>query len=141
MCRTAKCTYRHPARARVTSIAVPVRCAAGGDDRYNTRAANGRDTITANDSCCQCALFVGHPGICRERDSRAGYATVLDEIHDTGYAGTELGDWGFMPTDPRAACQRARGAQLQLVGAFVPVALADESAHDAGLATAVRTAR
>ena len=32
----------------------------------------------------------------------AGYAQVLDEIAETGYAGTELGDWGFMPTDPAA---------------------------------------
>ena len=32
-----------------------------------------------------------------------GYVQVLDEIAETGYAGTELGDWGFMPTDPREA--------------------------------------
>ena len=31
---------------------------------------------------------------------RQGYAWVLDEMHETGYQGTELGDWGFMPTDP-----------------------------------------
>jgi hypothetical protein len=31
--RTAKCTYRHPARARVTSIAVPVRFEGIGEDR------------------------------------------------------------------------------------------------------------
>ena len=30
----------------------------------------------------------------------AGYRRVLDEMAETGYAGTELGDWGFMPTDP-----------------------------------------
>ena len=29
-----------------------------------------------------------------------GFARVLDEIQETGYAGSELGDWGFMPTDP-----------------------------------------
>jgi hypothetical protein len=28
------------------------------------------------------------------------YRRVLDEMHGTGYAGTDLGDWGFMPTDP-----------------------------------------
>ena len=27
------------------------------------------------------------------------YAQVLDEMHEIGYLGTELGDWGFMPTD------------------------------------------
>ena len=70
----------------------------------------------------------------------AGYATVLDEIHDTGYAGTELGDWGFMPTDPRRLASELAARELQLVGAFVPIAFADESAHDAGLATALKTA-
>ncbi len=30
-----------------------------------------------------------------------GYEQVLDEIAATGYTGTELGDWGFMPTDPQ----------------------------------------
>jgi inosose dehydratase len=25
------------------------------------------------------------------------YVQVLNEIAETGYAGTELGDWGFMP--------------------------------------------
>ena len=25
---------------------------------------------------------------------------MLDELVETGYTGTELGDWGFMPTDP-----------------------------------------
>ena len=31
-----------------------------------------------------------------------GYRQVLDEMAQAGYAGTELGDWGFMPTDPQA---------------------------------------
>lgn len=31
-----------------------------------------------------------------------GYAQVLDELRDTGYAGTEFGDYGFMPTDASA---------------------------------------
>ena len=31
----------------------------------------------------------------------AGYEQVLNEMIETGYAGTELGDWGFMPTDPK----------------------------------------
>ena len=63
----------------------------------------------------------------------ADYATVLDEIRATGYAGTELGDWGFMPTDPRRLGAELAARQLQLVGAFVPVAFADRSAHDPGL--------
>jgi inosose dehydratase len=68
-------------------------------------------------------------------------AQVIDEIAATGYAGTELGDWGFMPTDPRRLSADLDRRHLALAGAFVDVALTDPAAHDAGEATAVRTAR
>jgi inosose dehydratase len=70
-----------------------------------------------------------------------GYAQVLDEMQATGYRGTELGDWGFMPTDSQRLKQELAARQLALLGAFVPVALADAAAHESGVATAVRTAR
>jgi inosose dehydratase len=70
-----------------------------------------------------------------------GYAQVLDEMAATGYAGTELGDWGFMPTDPDALRRELDRRRLALLAAFVPVALADPSAHAAGAEVAVRTAR
>jgi len=69
------------------------------------------------------------------------YVRVLDEIAETGYAGTELGDWGFMPTDPQKLAQEIHGRNLVLLGAFVPVSLKDPSAHQAGIDVAVRTAR
>jgi inosose dehydratase len=71
----------------------------------------------------------------------AGYAQVLDEMHDTGYAGTELGDWGFMPTSPDLLRRELERHELALLGAFVPVALADPDAHAPGEAQALRTAR
>jgi inosose dehydratase len=71
----------------------------------------------------------------------AGYVRVLDEMHETGYAGTELGDWGFMPTEPAALSAELGRRELVLLGAFVPVALKDPAAHAAGVETAVRTAR
>lgn len=71
----------------------------------------------------------------------AGFAQVLDEIAATGYAGTELGDWGFMPTDPASLRAEVSRRRLALLGAFVPVRLADASTHEAGVETAVRTAR
>jgi inosose dehydratase len=71
----------------------------------------------------------------------AGYQQVLDEIRQTGYVGTELGDWGFMPTDPAQLRKAIADRSLALVGAFVPVALARRETHEAGLAVAVRTAR
>lgn len=70
----------------------------------------------------------------------AGYARVLDEMQATGYAGTELGDWGFMPTDPRLLSTELKQRGLTLLGAFVPVALKDPAVHAAGIEVAVRTA-
>jgi inosose dehydratase len=66
---------------------------------------------------------------------------VLDEMASTGYAGTELGDWGFLPTDPAALKQEVASRRLELLGAFVPVKLTDASAHSAGAETTVRVAR
>ena len=71
----------------------------------------------------------------------AGYAQVLDEMVETGYAGTELGDWGFFPTDPALLAREIHSRGLALLGAFVPVMLKDPTCHAAGVETAVRTAR
>jgi inosose dehydratase len=70
----------------------------------------------------------------------AGYAQVLDEMRETGYEGTELGDWGFMPTDPTLLRRELERRGLALLGAFVPVALADPEAHADGEEAALRTA-
>ncbi len=69
------------------------------------------------------------------------YDRVLDEIAATGYVGSELGDWGFMPTDPDRLREEFDRRGLSLLGAFVPVAMADTSTHQEGIRTAVRTAR
>ena len=69
------------------------------------------------------------------------YVQVLNEIAETGYAGTELGDWGFMPTEPEKLSQEIHGRNLVLIGAFVPVFLKDPASHQAGIEVAVRTAR
>ena len=71
----------------------------------------------------------------------ADYRRVLDEMQETGYEGTELGDWGFLPTDPHRLREELRARGLSLLGAFVPVALKDPQAHAAGQEAAVRTAR
>lgn len=71
----------------------------------------------------------------------AGYARVLDEMKDTGYDGTELGDWGFMPIDPTLLNEELQVRNLELLGAFVPVDFSDVDAHAAGAETAVRTAK
>jgi inosose dehydratase len=71
----------------------------------------------------------------------AAYPQVLDEIRASGYDGTELGDWGFMPTEPQALAAELAARDLALLGAFVPVAFSDPRAHGPGEAQALRTAR
>ncbi len=73
--------------------------------------------------------------------TNAPASQVLDEMAAAGYAGTELGDWGFLPTAPAALAADVGRRSLALAGAFVPVALARADALDEGVARAVRTAR
>ena len=75
-----------------------------------------------------------------EKSVEIGYEQVLDEIKETGYEGTELGDWGFMPTAPELLNSEIQKRKLELLGAFVPVALADAQNHDAGVASALNVA-
>ncbi|MGC9327695.1 MAG: TIM barrel protein [Candidatus Hinthialibacter sp.] len=70
----------------------------------------------------------------------AGYAKVLDEMAQARYAGTELGDWGFMPTDPQVLREELSKRGLTMVGAFVPVALANPNAFEEGVLLALKTA-
>ena len=70
------------------------------------------------------------------------YNQMLDELVETGYTGTELGDWGYMPTEPDALrAELARRNHVVMLGAFVPVALQDKRAHAEGRERAVRTAK
>lgn len=88
----------------------------------------------ANAPCSWGVLEFGAP-------VQAPASQVLDEMAAAGYAGTELGDWGFFPTSPAALTAEIGRRDLALVGAFVPVALSNADALDEGLARAVRTAR
>ena len=73
--------------------------------------------------------------------SRGGYAQVIDEMQETGYAGTELGDWGFMPTDPDELRAELAARNLKLLASWVSVKLHDRECHAESEADAVRTAR
>ncbi|MBN1466519.1 TIM barrel protein [candidate division KSB1 bacterium] len=70
-----------------------------------------------------------------------GFAQVLDEMQQTGYAGTELGDWGFLPTEPTRLKAELEKRSLDLVGAFVPVALSKQVNHQAGVESALKIAK
>ena len=71
----------------------------------------------------------------------AGYGQVLDEIRQTGYRGTELGDFGFLPTEPDLLRREISKRDLTLLGAFIPVYLADARAHQDGIEEALMAAR
>ncbi len=68
------------------------------------------------------------------------YERVLDEMRAAGYEGTELGPWGYLPTDPDALREALSIRGLALVSAFVPLPLRDPSALTACEAEVRRTA-
>ena len=53
------------------------------------------------------------------------YEKMLDEMVQAGYTGTELGPYGFFPTDPAVLRPQLEKRKLKLLGSFVPVVLSD----------------
>lgn len=68
------------------------------------------------------------------------YERVLNEMSRAGYAGTELGDWGFMPTNAQKLKEELSKRKLQMLAAFVPIDLSNEDAHGEGVDRSVKTA-
>ena len=69
------------------------------------------------------------------------YERVLDEIAAAGYAGTELGPYGFLPPDPAVLRRELEKRQLTLCSAFVDIELGNRSAQQEGLAYVARSAK
>ncbi len=67
-----------------------------------------------------------------------GYRQVLDEMVETGYVGTELGDWEFMPTDPDALRAELDARGLAMLASFATPWLQDPARHAKGEEDAVR---
>src|SRR5207249_10731239 len=55
------------------------------------------------------------------------YERILDEIISAGYTGTELGPYGYFPTDPMVLNKTLQRMGLRLLSSFVPVPIADPS--------------
>jgi inosose dehydratase len=73
--------------------------------------------------------------------ARSGdYRQVLDEMQVAGFRGTELGDWGFMPTDPVRLKDELDKRELSLVGSWVTAVLIDRNSHQESAQRAIRTA-
>ena len=53
------------------------------------------------------------------------YEKMLDEMVAAGYTGTELGPFGFFPTDAAVLKPQLEKRKLKLLGSFVPVVLSD----------------
>ena len=70
-----------------------------------------------------------------------GYEQMLDELVETGYRGTELGDWGYMPTKPARLFAALSSRDIFLLGAFLPVNLRDADDFPHGCDEAIKVAR
>ena len=69
------------------------------------------------------------------------YGEVLDQMVQAGYTGTELGPFGFLPTDPRELKRELGIRNLSLLGAFVPLPLGHPERQQEGLRSALEIAR
>ena len=70
-----------------------------------------------------------------------GYSQMLDELKATGYGGTELGDWGYLPTEPERLRQELISRGLTMLGAYEGVYLLEPAEHGPGEQRVLRTAR
>jgi inosose dehydratase len=59
------------------------------------------------------------------------YETMLDEMVRAGYTGSELGPYGFFPTDAKILQPQLEKRQLKLLASFVPVKMTDPGASKA----------
>jgi inosose dehydratase len=59
------------------------------------------------------------------------YETMLDEMVEAGYTGSELGPYGFFPTDPKVLQPQLEKRKLKLLASFVPVKMTDPGASQA----------
>src|ERR1700688_3751000 len=56
------------------------------------------------------------------------YEKMLDETVEAGYSGTELGPYGFFPTDANILHPQREKRNLKLLASFVPVKMTDPAA-------------
>src|SRR3984893_14650345 len=62
---------------------------------------------------------------------KQSYEKMLDEMVSAGYTGTELGPYGFFPTDAKILQPQLDKRNLKLLASFVPVKMTDPSASKA----------
>jgi len=65
---------------------------------------------------------------------------VCDEMAELGFAATELGEHGFLPTEPAAMLAFLQARELAMIGGFNSLVLHKEADADATMAAATETA-
>lgn len=73
-------------------------------------------------------------------NGQAPYAKVLDEMAEAGYEGTELGPYGYLPSEPERLMTELSARGLRMVSAFVPLPLAEPERHEATFQEAMKVA-
>lgn len=66
---------------------------------------------------------------------------VLDAIKEAGYEGTELGPYGYLPTEPEVLDRELKARGLSLASSFVPVRLSDPNARKDGVDECLKVGR
>jgi inosose dehydratase len=61
------------------------------------------------------------------------YEKMLDEMVEAGYGGSELGPYGFFPTDPAILQPQLEKRKLKLLASFVPIKMTDPAAGAAAI--------
>jgi inosose dehydratase len=61
------------------------------------------------------------------------YEKMLDEMVEAGYTGSELGPYGFFPTDAKILQPQLEKRKLKLLASFVPVKMTDPAASKAAM--------
>ncbi len=69
------------------------------------------------------------------------FGRILDEIARAGYEGTELGPYGYLPTEAPTLARELESRRLGLGSSFVALPLEDASRRAASVAHALRVAR
>lgn len=83
----------------------------------------------------------GDLGVAGLEGETIGYQQMLDELVETGYCGTDLGDWGYMPTDPTKLQMEIERRHLTMVSGYVPVAFKHPEAHAQAETQALKVAQ
>ncbi len=73
--------------------------------------------------------------------ARKPYRDVLDEMAAAGYTGTELGPYGYFPTDSKQLIGELSARGLTMVAGFVPVPLAHRQRHSPAIREVMKVAQ